>query len=100
MWELNPDTGYELPHPEGERMKPATGLPWTLSVQNNYIAVYADRDGDTRTVVRTAASKRNRADAEFVVHACNAYPRLVAYLTENALAGDERSKEMLAQLAE
>ena len=33
-------------------------------------------------MVRTSASARNRADAEYVAHACNAYPKLVAAMRE------------------
>lgn len=61
-------------------MKPATPLPWKFAaaVQNNgpnYFVVGTGRWGEP-----SAADCAREADAAYVAHAANAYPRLVEVL--------------------
>jgi len=57
-------------------MKPATELPWETVGGNIH--------SDTREIVhwryltRSGSEDEQRADAAYIVHTCNAYPRLIA----------------------
>lgn len=68
---------------------PATPLPWKPHGEPRYSSVReATTDGAPRCVVRAGGSKRNSQDADYIVHACNAYPELVAALRERLKLDD------------
>lgn len=67
--------------------KPATPLPWDWMSN--------DKEGGAGIVVlrsdgqiEEVAADATRADAAYIVHACNAYPRLVAALREVRLIAE------------
>ena len=76
-------------------IKPATSLPWT-SHQNQRFG-YAIRDAKGGNV----ANRTGAIDAAYIVHACNAYPELVAFVQD--VARDEHAvaaRALLAKLGE
>ena len=59
-------------------MKPGTALPWyTAKTGNHQGLVISERDGEN-----VAVTYNGDGDAAYIVHACNAYPRLVEALGE------------------
>ena len=55
---------------------PATPLPWTVHKQTKF--GYEIRDARTKNV----ASRADKLNAAYIVHACNNYPRLVEALRD------------------
>jgi hypothetical protein len=90
-------------------MKPASALPWSQmeirspSTPFDLYSIYTMNDN-----VPEHAHASNVKDAAYIVHACNAYPELIAALREackpqrNGESLDTRSKgrDLLAKLGE
>ena len=74
------------------RHKPATPLPWVAEVDYatntkkrrvlNSAMVVAEKGGMPGILVSQGGvvEKRDRENAEYIAHACNAYPKMVAML--------------------
>ena len=66
-------------------MKPATALPWHVGLRQAEQIIY---DGKGWAVANAtvyhgkADGAETRANAAYIVHACNAYPRLMAERAE------------------
>lgn len=57
--------------------EPATPLPWIVNQRNRIIAA-----ADYRAIANCVHGINAEQDAAYIVHACNAYPRLVEALRE------------------
>lgn len=74
-------------------MKPATPLPWAVrkepdepSKDGEYMQCWIEpRIGEIYYT-----TLRGQQDADYIVHACNAYPKLVEALREHAHRGTQR----------
>ncbi len=56
-------------------MKPETDLPWEFDPSGKHYAHYVIRHNG-----QIACYPRNTVDALYIVHACNAYPKLIRAL--------------------
>ena len=61
--------------------QPATPLPWTYQEEAR---VQFGILGSARLPAPHSTSKNNQADAAYIAHACNAYPRLVDFVRQVA----------------
>lgn len=74
-------------------MTPESPLPWTLE---DAIVIT-----DGRYVIDVGDCNMSLVDAAYVVHACNAYPKLIAVLKHCARGyQDEDAEQLLGELGE
>lgn len=63
-------------------MKPATSLPWIVWNDETGCLIQEEQCEFTHVPTSVAEVYRDCKDAAYIVHACNAYPRLVEALRE------------------
>ena len=78
-------------------MKPATALPWHLGIKQAEQIVYNEKGwAIANATVYHGHTEREetKANAAYIVHASNAYPRLVAMLGTVIRTADQRNEKV------
>jgi len=86
-------------------MKPATPLPWETAVNGEEPPQWDVCGADDGDMVADLMNmpKTGEQDAAYIVHACNAYPELVAalkYMSTDREDCWEKARALLARLGE